>query len=271
MTSIFPVTSRLTFPEMVKGAIVTRAAVSAARLRMTWKAPNEGFTKEQKSASFLERCFMEPMGVLVQVLMLYLTQDAVGQALGKTSWFKLPTADSFKHLGLKAHERSEIAKTIGEVYNGIKTPDMLAKMQYEAKAMAQMPHTVSTLLESRIHPDRLKTVQKAVSQVLEAGFHQRLKFATAGMLGLGVLSSAYFSGSLMQWLNDNVVAHRLIPWINQKLGLVSQSSSGQQSVQPQYIPTPSSRSIPLSMAQGPMTGVPMSQYANQPSGGGILV
>lgn len=226
-----PITSRLLDPkEMLKAAIITRMGI--AFLRLEENIPTEKrkphLTREQKYASFFERVFMEPIGVLVQALCIYALQDPIARIIERSRYLRLPFVQNLNSeaLGkLSKLQRKAIDGAIKEVYapGNLKTAkNILASQIFDRDRVSAKVGEVTRTVAQRLGKVKTGDLPKEVTQALSKllmGYQRKLWWASAITLATGVISSAVLTGYVMQWANDNVVSKRIIPWVNRKLGI----------------------------------------------------
>jgi hypothetical protein len=138
-----PFTSRILNPrELLITGVLTRVGIGMLRIEENFPIGNRKsqLTREQKYASLLERIFMEAIGVPFQVLTMYLLQDPVSKGLERSSFLKLPTAESLTRaeLPIRRH-RKAITDAIQSIYNpnNLSRPKgIICNQVYEHSAMA---------------------------------------------------------------------------------------------------------------------------------------
>ena len=222
ITRALPHTSRIIDPKFViPGAILTRVGIGALRIEenlpIASRKPED--TRYQRWSSFLQRVWIEMVGVPAQFLSLLLSQDVMAALFERTGALRLPNAAKALH-GQAPHEVAAIDAAIQSVY---KSPvGLIAKQTFKR---TEMNHHVALVKEAVAKTlgsgtiDALSPAVKANIDKILMPFHKRLWWTSTLALSVGVLWSAYFSGAIFQWLNDNPISKKLIPRMTSMMGI----------------------------------------------------
>lgn len=209
---------------------LARMGTGLIRIGVNWHAArnNPRLSRQEKASSTLERVFMEGVGVPFHLSSLYFIQDVTAKLFERLGFLKRPTALGLSQLTAKQQQviNNVLAKKIfpentpkphGVIAQQIYHPDVFLKQAAEVKGELAKALRVKTLPQQ---------VANNVEWLLKR-YHTRLTMATAGTIGAAVLVSAYLSGYFMQWMNDTVIARRVIPWILRVTGISAPSSQDQ--------------------------------------------
>ncbi len=214
-----PITSRLLdFREMLKAAIVTRFLIGLLRIEENIPTAKRKpqLSQEAKYTSFYERVFMEAFGVPFHVFNLYAFQDIFAK-LFQDSFLKLPL-NNLLNQNIPKPYRKTVENAMQEVYRSHK--NLVARQVYGGKLASGIPLNGAFGAVKRKLVDELKDPKLAQGlDNLLVKYQRRIAFSSAGALALAVIISAYLSGYVLQWLNDNVVAKRVIPWVLKNTGV----------------------------------------------------
>lgn len=196
--------------ELLKSLIITRFISGILRVEQNVpKAKRKPeHTQAEKYASLIERCFMELIGVPMHAICVYLFMEPFSALFERTA-LRLPNlakqfipnhqTDVLNYLkgtifGTKAHPHGLIAE---QMFKPLRLRNELAQIRSKAPQALQEP--LKKFLES---------------------FQKRLWVSSAAALFLGVLGSAFVTGYVLQKANDKLVATRLTPWMERKMGLL---------------------------------------------------
>lgn len=233
INSVLPIASRMWNPgELIKAAVFTRIGIGLLRLEENIPTAKRKphLTKEQKYASFFERVFMEVFGVGLQVFSIYSLQEPVSRLFESVGYLRSPSIKNLESSfarNLTREQKNAINKAFHNVYASSvsKHPKgIIAKQIFHKNSVIAKPGEVKRIIAKLLGFNDIKSLPKHVldaSNRLIGGYHRKLWVASAVTLGTGVVASALLTGYLMQWLNDSVVAKKIIPWINQKIGISS--------------------------------------------------
>lgn len=222
ITRALPHTVRIIDPKFViPGAILTRVGIGALRIEenLPFASRKPEDTRYQRWSAFFQRVWIEMVGVPAQFLSLLLSQDAMAALTERTGFLRLPNAAKALP-GQAAHEVAAIDAAIQSVY---KSPvGLIAKQTFKRNDMNHHVALVKEAVSKTLGAGTIESLSPAIKANIDKvliPFHKRLWWTSTLALSVGVLWSAYFSGAIFQWLNDNPISKKLIPRLTSMMGV----------------------------------------------------
>lgn len=216
-----PILTRLAEPrELLKAAILTRMGIGVLRIEenlpLAGRKPN--MSREQKYASLFERIFVECFGVALHVLSIYGLQEPVSKLLERSKFLKPPDETVLKEI-----TDPEVRQTVSRAFQRVYAPNkhgiphgIVANQLYDQSKMVQKVARVKEFVGKSLGKGFTPEVRDIVTKHLMS-YQRKLWVGSVATLGAGILASAYLSGYVLQWLNDNPVSKVAIPAILRKM------------------------------------------------------
>lgn len=233
----YPLASRvLNREEVIRGGIMTRFLVGTARVYINRPVDNRKveLTRSQKYQSFFERFFVEIIGIPLQVMTMFATQEGVSRLYKRSGYVGIPSL-------------KQIAKEAAELETTMKKPGIFAPQHFEAIQNAikeEMRRVVSPIAHKIYSPDRMRTsLQKVPLTMLSAiktfpkegadlkqvkelaefvieRYTSRLRVGSAVTMVGGILAGAIVGGYFIQWMNDNLFSTKIVPKMLKSIGIL---------------------------------------------------
>lgn len=220
MFSNFAITSQFARPTfLLSSAIATRVLIGVARIGV--ENPYADFkhplTQREKWRGFLERCFIEGVGIPIHFLMTYMSQDPIGNVLERF-FLKPPTLEK-NAFGLAESQVKPLNDAIKAVY-------LHGGKEYPRGVISQQ--IFKDLRPGKLYDkfSELKNLVEKLSPAAKDGvmqhilnFEHKVNWFGAGTLFAGVVIGAVLSGYVLQWVNDKFVSPKILPWVMDTLGI----------------------------------------------------
>ncbi|MBX2861021.1 MAG: hypothetical protein KTR14_07290 [Vampirovibrio sp.] len=282
---------------LVVSAIILRMVVAAQRIYMNRPdSPvnqHSSLSEEDRQVRFYERCFVEGLGTLANVVSLHFGMDMVASAINKykSEYLAMPKSvlQHIENSSLTKGEKNAFRQSLFTVFG---TRDQmkhrLSKVIFERAGFTRLKGDLFNRLQ--VQNADLNVFDRDTGQVLvekgnytnpyfdlyrtikvelrNYGFTKRSsRAAWVAFIG-GAVSTALIGGSLIQYLNDRIVS----PILKQKIGhKFGESAPAELQIEGSEHPIPIQSTNPESVVSGAPTTVehnpllPWSNFTGNPA------